>query len=165
MLRTSTRRALAVLGASGLLLSVPAVASAQSLPGGSLGEPGRCTSVEPFGSLRTTLDVRLESKPSARGVALLTVTGSSQFGHVSGTLHWVNETTHATGDARFGPFGGDLPTTTVDVPTGAGHVTWSVTAARQGSPLLAPLSLTPTDIESPTTAVLFSDCTGAADIA
>lgn len=167
MLRTSTRRGLAVLGAGALLVTIPTTASAeisselvnpalvggslQNAAGGSLAAAGsgglgtastggHCAVLDPtLGSVGNAMEVDVTSKEGAPGVAEFVFWPNTYLGSGTATVRWTNTTTGGSGTQDLGPAGGPYVPVTADVATGAGHVAWTVEGRQTGVPL--PLTL------------------------
>lgn len=129
---------------------------------------GHCVALDPgYGSIGgNPLVVEVASKEGTPGTATARLEGGTWWGSTQGTLAWKNETTGATGSTDFGPFGGDANIQTLDLETGTGHVTWSISGATQeGMALSIGLPLGLLGSTAPLITNPYSTCGGAADIA
>ena len=128
---------------------------------------GGCVAIDPaLGSIANSLQITMESKEGAPGVAATQILGGI-VSATNGTLHWKNETTGASGAVDFGPLIADAAFEYHDIPTGAGHVTWRADAHQEAVPfsISVPLSAVGIFGEGPVITTPVSTCTGAADIA
>lgn len=182
-------RTTAAVFAGALALGVPATANAQSLgeldpaslgtfAGGALasvGLPdlgsaapgGECAALDP-GSVMSTLSVDVSSKEGAPGVAQVALGGAGWFSQTTGTFHWENTTTGASGAEEFGPWGGDAAPPRFDIETGAGEVAWSVDAEISGTPFSVGVPLIvigSMPMPDAASSAPYSTCTGTATIA
>ncbi|WP_333619157.1 hypothetical protein [Dietzia sp.] len=190
-MRNSTLvRHLAVLGAGALLLGTPATAAAaqsvEEFPGsvgnlaggalaaagsGDLGSTvagGNCVAVDPaLGSVATNpLKVEMTTKEGESGVAATDFSGGAMMAATTGTLHWTNTTTGEKGAQDFGPFSFDRLGDYHDIPTGVGHVEWTVDANESAVPLSVAVPLSAVGINGgPGSSAPYTTCEGTVEIA